>query len=54
MPAARFELAAHVNVRQPDSQQNNDPNPKQSDARRDEAVALATGIPLAALTEVYY
>ena len=35
VPAARFELAAHANVRQPDSQQNKNPNP--DNQTRDEA-----------------
>ena len=42
MPAARFELAAHVNVHQPDSQQNKNPSPRQPDAIRDETVTLTT------------
>ena len=37
-PAARFELAAHVNVRQPDSQQNITPAP--DNQTRDETAKL--------------
>ena len=33
VPAARFELTAHINVRQPDSQQNKNANAKQPGAR---------------------
>ena len=51
MPASRFELAVHINVRQPDSQQNKNPNPRQPGARRDEAVTLTTAA-FAALIEV--
>ena len=49
VPAARFELAAHVNVRQPDSQQNKNPNPRQPDATRNKAAILTAA--LAALIE---
>ena len=49
MPAARFELAAHVNVRQPDNQQNKNPNPRQPDATRNKAAILIAA--LAALVE---
>ena len=49
MAAARFELAAHVNVCQPDSQQNKNPNPRQPDATRNKAVILTAA--LAALIE---
>ena len=41
MAAARFELAAHVNVCQPDSQQNKNPSPRQPDATRNKAAILA-------------
>ena len=51
MPAAGFELTAHVNVRQPDSQPNKNPSPRQPGARRDEVVTLTTAA-LAALTEI--
>ena len=49
MPAARFELAAHVNACQPTSQQNKNPNPRQLDATRNKAAILTAG--LAALIE---
>ena len=49
MAAARFELAAHVNVCQPDSQQNKNPNPRQPDATRNKAAILTAA--LAALIE---
>ena len=49
MAAARLELAAHVNVCQPDSQQNKNPNPRQPDATRNKAVILTAA--LAALIE---
>ena len=46
MPAARFELAAHVNVNinKPDSQQNKNPSPRQPGTRRDEIVTLTTDV----------
>ena len=37
MAVARFGLAAHVNVCQPDNQQNKGPNPRQSNATRNKA-----------------
>ena len=40
MAAARFELAAHVNVCQPDSQQNKTPRPKQPGATRNKTAML--------------
>jgi hypothetical protein len=50
MAAARFELAAHVNVCfQPDSQQNKNPDPRQPDATRNKAAVLIAA--LAALIE---
>ena len=49
MAAARFELAVHVNVCQPDSQQNKNPNPRQPDATRNKAAILI--VALAALIE---
>ena len=52
MPAARFKLAAHINVRQPNSQQNKNPSPRQPGARRDETLRTLTTAALAALAEV--
>ena len=50
VPAARFELAAYVNVSQPDNQQNEKPSPSPDNQRRhDETVMLIAA--LAALTE---
>ena len=49
MAAARFELAAHVNVCQPDSQQNKNPSTRQPDATRNKAAILTAA--LAALIE---
>ena len=49
--AARFELAAYVNVNKPDNRQNANPRPRQPGARRDETATL-TAAALAALTEV--
>ena len=51
VPAARFELTVHVNVRQPDRHQKKNPNPRQPDARRDKIVTLTTAA-LAVLIEV--
>ena len=47
MPVARIELAAHVNVCQPDNQQNKDPNSRQPDATPNAAMLCW----LAVLTE---
>ena len=44
MPAARFELAAHVNACQPTSQQNKNPSPRQADATRNKAAILTTAL----------
>ena len=49
--AARFELAAYVNVNKPDSRQNANPRPRHPDARRDETATL-TAAALTALIEV--
>ena len=49
--AARFELAAYVNVSQLDSRHNANPIPRHPDARRDENATL-TAAALTALTEV--
>ena len=49
--AARFELAAYVNVNKPDSRQNANPRPRHPDARRDETATL-TAAAMTALFEV--
>ena len=49
--AARFELAAYVNVNKPDNRQNANPRPKQPGAKRD-VTATLTAAALAALAGV--
>ena len=51
MLAARFELAAYVNVNKPDNRQNANPRPRHPDARRDETATL-TAAAMTALIEV--
>ena len=51
MPAARFELAVHVNVRQPDNQQNKKPHPD-TQTRDDTDCETLTTAALTALAEV--
>ena len=49
--AAKFELAAYVNVNKPDIRQNVNPRPRHPDARRDKAATLIAAA-LTALIEV--
>ena len=51
MPAARFELAVHLNVRQPDNQQNKKPHPD-TQTRDDTDCETLTTAALTALAEV--
>ena len=55
MPAARFELAVHVNVRQPDNQQNKKNTPRHlpdTQTRDDTDCETLTTAALTALAEV--